>query len=515
MKKPNEIAKCYSGTVVGVEALPVEIEVCASGGNPQFTIVGLPDQAVKEAKDRVVAAICNSAFGNNEGMITVNLAPADVKKEGPIYDLPIAVALLQATGKIRCRNLAEYALVGELALSGEVRKAKGVLPIVLAMRAAGKRGVLVPIGNADEASVVDGISVYPVRTLREATGFLSGECEIEPVYADLARMVAANVDAGDDFADVKGQESARRAIEVAVAGGHNILMVGSPGAGKTMLARRIPSILPPLSVEEALEVTRIHSVAGVLKSREALVSRRPFRSPHHTVSSIGLLGGGAHPSPGEVSLAHRGVLFLDELPEFQRNALEVLRQPLEDGHVTVSRAAAACDFPSRFMLVAAMNPCPCGYADDPHHMCRCSSRQRRTYRNRVSGPLMDRIDIQIVVPPVTCGELTDLRPGESSAAIRARVLAAREIQRRRFAGIKGVHCNAEMRPRDLARFCPLDEAGKQHLMAMLEALDLSARAYNRVLKVARTIADLAGSEEITMRHIQEAARFRELDRNEN
>jgi magnesium chelatase family protein len=319
-----------------------------------------------------------------------------------------------------------------------VRRARGLLPIVLEMRRIGKRGILVPEENADEASVVDGIDVYPVRSLREAVDFLSGALPLTPVCTDLAACVAANRDSGDDFADVKGQDGAKRAIEVAVAGGHNLLMVGSPGAGKTMLARRIPSILPPLTPEEALEVTRIHSVAGVLKARESLVVRRPFRAPHHTVSDIGLLGGGTHPQPGEVSLAHRGVLFLDEFPEFRRSVLEVMRQPLEDGHVSISRAAAACDFPSRFMLVAAMNPCPCGYADDPKHLCRCSHRQIAAYRGKISGPLLDRIDIQIGLPPVSFHELIDLPPGESSAAIRARVIAARRRQQERFAGLSGV-----------------------------------------------------------------------------
>ena len=505
------LAKCHSGAVCGIDASPVEIEVCSSSGNPQFAIVGLPDQAVKEAKERVTTAIENSKLGRIESNITVNLAPADLRKGGPMYDLAIAVALLAAKGMAQCADLRDFAIVGELALSGEVRRVRGILPIVLEMRRIGVKGVIVPAENAAEAAVVEGIGVYPVRTLREAVDFLSGAAVIEPAFTDLAGMVGANRDFGEDFADVKGQENARRAIEVAVAGGHNLLMVGSPGSGKTMLARRIPSILPPLSVEEALEVTRIHSVAGILKSRESLVVRRPFRSPHHTVSDVGLLGGGAHPGPGEVSLAHRGVLFLDEFPEFRRNALEVMRQPLEDGRVSISRAAAACEFPSRFMLVAAMNPCPCGYLNDPRRECRCSRRQVDAYRSKISGPLLDRIDLQIEVPPVPFNALGDLPSGESSADIRARVMAARELQRRRYAGMPGVHCNADVRPRHLADVCRMSADTRDKFRLMLSQLDLSARAHDRVLKVARTIADLRGSEDVSIDDLAEATTYRSLD----
>ena len=507
------LAKCYSGALYGVNAQTVEIEVCATSGSIQFTLVGLPDQAVKEAKDRVATAIGNSGFKKIESCVTVNLAPANVRKEGPIYDLPIAVALLAATHKAECPDLADYAFVGELALSGEIRRTQGILPIVLEMRRIGKKGILVPMDNAAEASIVEGIDVYPVHTLREAVDFLAGKLPLEPVRENLGLLVEAGRDSGEDFADVKGQNFAKRAIEIAVAGGHNVLMVGSPGAGKTMLARRIPSILPPFTVEEALEVTRIHSVAGELKGERSLVVQRPFRAPHHTVSDIGLLGGGTHPQPGEVSLAHRGVLFLDEFPEFKRSVLEVLRQPLEDGHVSIARAAAACDFPSRFMLVAAMNPCPCGYADDPKHLCRCSQRQIAVYRSKISGPLLDRIDIQIGLPPVSYHELIDLPPGEPSKNIRARVIAARQRQRARFADTPGVFCNADMRARDLARFCKLDAAAQDKVRLLLQGMDLSARAYDRVLKVARTIADLAGCDEVTSSHVSEACAYRELDRN--
>ena len=508
-----KLAKCHSGAVAGVRARTVEIEVCASSGSPQFAIVGLPDTAVKEAKDRVSTAIANSGFARPETNITVNLAPADVRKEGPIYDLPIAVCLLAAADRVRCPDLAEWGMVGELALSGEVRRVRGVLPIVMEMRRIGRKGVLVPVENAEEAAVVNGISVYPVRTLREALDFLRGEVAIAPVFTDLSRLVLAGRDTGDDFADVKGQDFAKQAIEVAVAGGHNLMMIGSPGCGKTMLAKRIPSILPPLSVEEALEVTRIHSVAGVLKPGEPLLVHRPFRAPHHTASSAGLLGGGTHPQPGEVSLAHRGVLFLDEMPEFSRNALEVLRQPLEDGHVAISRVAATCDYPSRFMLVAAMNPCPCGYFGDEHRKCRCSRAKRMEYRNRVSGPLLDRIDIQIEVTPVSYEELAELPAGEPSAAIRERVIRARAVQQARFADDPEVFCNAEMRPRDIARYCRLDRKAQQMLRDRIEQLDLSARAYDRVLKVARTIADLAGRETVADDDVNRAAGWRVLDRN--
>ena len=505
------LAKCHSGAVNGVEARTVEIEVCSSDGAPQFTIVGLPDQAVKEAKDRVSTAIVNSGFKKYESNVTVNLAPADLRKEGPIYDLPIAIALLASTSKIQAEELGDYAMAGELALSGAVRRAQGILPIVLEMRRIGKKGILVPAENIAEASVVDGIDVYPVRTLREAADFFAGSLRLEPVYRDLRTLVAEDREGGDDFADVKGQPLAKRALEVAVAGGHNVLMIGSPGAGKTMLARRIPSILPPLTPEEALEVTRIHSVAGKLEGGGALVTRRPFRAPHHTVSDCGLLGGGTHPQPGEVSLAHRGVLFLDEFPEFRRNVLEVMRQPLEDGHVAIARAAAACDFPSRFMLVAAMNPCPCGYADDPTHACRCSTRQILQYRSKISGPLLDRIDIQLSLPPVALKDIIDAPRGEASATIRARVVAARERQRARFAGRPGLFCNADMRSRDLAEFCRLSAAGQEKMHSLLLQLDLSARAYDRVLKVARTVADLDGSDEVKESHVLEASTWRELD----
>lgn len=506
------LGKCYSGSLNGVDATTVEIEVYSKQATSSFTIVGLPDQAVREAKDRVSTAMRNSGFNSKrEYAVTVNLAPADLKKEGPIYDLPIAVCLAYATGRLDNNQLAEYGMIGELALSGAVRRVRGVLPMVMEMRRIGKKAVLVPADNVEEASVVNGIDVIPVSTLREAVDYLAGECTIEPVSTDLALRVAVDASGGDDFADVKGQELAVRAIEVAVAGGHNLLMIGSPGAGKTMIARRIPSILPPMNVEEALEVSRIHSVAGAAKGGGAFVTRRPFRAPHHTVSSIGLLGGGTHPVPGEVSLAHRGVLFLDEFAEFPRQALEVLRQPLEDGHVAVSRASAAYDYPSRFMLVAAMNPCPCGYFNDPLHECRCTQSQILKYQNRVSGPLLDRIDIQVSVSAVPVKELYSASPGRSSAELRSSVLRAREIQAERYRAMPAVVTNSDVKSRDLQNVCRLGAAACEELRYMLERLNLSARAYDRVLRVARTVADLRGSESVERDDILEAAGYRQLD----
>ena len=506
------LAKCYSGAINGAESSTVEIEVYSAKGTSSFAIVGLPDTAVKEAKDRVSTALKNSGYrSKDEYAVTVNLAPADVKKEGPIYDLPIAICLLKATQRLRTEELSDYAMVGELSLSGEVRRVRGILPIVMEMKRIGRRAVLVPSENVMEASVVDGIDIIPVRTLREAAEFLAGELKIDPVYTNLADLVVGDRNRGDDFADVKGQPIVKTALEVAVAGGHNVLMIGSPGSGKTMLARRVPSILPPMTVEEALEVSRIHSVAGEAKGGGAFVTRRPFRAPHHTVSSIGLLGGGTHPKPGEVSLAHRGVLFLDEFAEFPRQALEVLRQPLEDGHVGVSRAAAAYDYPSRFMLVAAMNPCPCGYHGCKEHACRCTTRNIMKYQSRVSGPLLDRIDIQIEVPAVPVKELPRMEPGEPSAEIRKRVLAARALQAERYGNMPGVHTNADAKSRDLFRVCHLSEREKDDFIRLLERLNLSARAYDKVLRVARTIADLKGTESVSQDDLNEAVGFRRID----
>ena len=506
------LAKVRSGVVIGVDAVPVEIEVNAGGGDSKVVVVGLPDTAVKESIDRVWTALTNSGFLPPRGRTTVNLAPADLRKEGPIYDLPIALGMLVAAGAMDGAKLDEFMVVGELALSGEVRRVRGVLPLAVAARRVGCRGMLVPPENAEEAAVVEGLAVYPVDTLRDAVDFLTGHRELEPLRLDAAQWFAESWTEAEDFADVRGQEGAKRAIEVAVAGGHNLLAIGPPGTGKTMLARRIPSILPPMTLDEALEVTKIHSIAGTLASHQPLVTTRPFRAPHHTISDAGLLGGGTHPMPGEVSLAHHGVLFLDELPEFHRNVLEVLRQPLEDGLVTITRASATVTFPCRFMLVAAMNPCPCGYYGDPRRECRCTPLQIQRYRNRISGPLLDRIDIHVEVPAVRYSDLSSIARGESSAAIRERVVAARKVQQERFKNSPGVHCNANMRARDVQRFARPDSPGQELLRAAVAELHLSARAYDRILKVARTIADLDGSADVRASHVAEAIQYRCLDR---
>jgi magnesium chelatase family protein len=506
------LAKVFSGAVYGVDAFPVEIEVNAGHGEPKVVVVGLPDTAVKESSDRVWTALLNSGFAPPIGRTTINLAPADIKKEGPSFDLPIALGMLAATEAIPRETLSAFCVVGELALSGEVRRVRGVLPIALMARTQGYRGMLVPPDNTEEAAVVEGLPVFPVRSLREAADFLAEKHAIRTHEVNSLDFFETHCVYDEDYSDVKGQEGAKRAVEVAVAGGHNLLAIGPPGTGKSMLAKRVPSILPPLTLDEALETTKIHSISGSLPPHHPLVARRPFRTPHHTISDAGLLGGGTHPMPGEVSLAHHGVLFLDELPEFHRNVLEVMRQPLEDGRVTISRAAASVTFPCRFMLVAAMNPCPCGYYGDSKKDCRCSPNNIARYRSKISGPLLDRMDIQIEVPAVSYQDLSSLERGESSAEIRKRVVSARRIQQERFAGIRSVACNAQMGSKELQKFCRLDEGPQGLLKMAITELNFSARAYDRILKVARTIADLAAAEKIDEGHISEAIQYRSLDR---
>jgi magnesium chelatase family protein len=504
------LAKVFSCAVIGLDGVLVEVEVDIGQGLPGLTIVGLPDTAIQESKERVRAAIRNSGGVFPLKRITVNLAPADVRKEGPQYDLPIALGILLASGQLV--GAADDALViGELGLAGEVRHTTGILPMAALARERGLRRLFVPRDDAAEAALIDGLEVMPIGSLAELVGHLAGVTPIAPYQRDGLLDWAEPVPYGVDLAHIKGQEQVKRGLEVAAAGSHNVLMAGPPGAGKTLLARALPSILPPLSVAEALDVTRIYSVAGLLPSDQPLVRQRPFRAPHHTISHAGLVGGGRWPRPGEISLAHRGVLFLDELPEFGQTVLEVMRQPLEDKIVTIARASGTLTFPANVMLVAAMNPCPCGYSGDPGRACVCSSTAIARYQKRISGPLLDRIDIHLEVPRVAYEKLAGTALAEDSATVRARVEAARARQRERLAPA-GLVCNAEMGPAELRRFCPLDAAGEALLRAATRQLQLSARAYHRVIKLARTIADLAGAEQIAAHHLAEALQYRPRER---
>jgi magnesium chelatase family protein len=506
------LARIRSAAVLGIDAYPVDVEVDITNGLPSFSTVGLPQGAVKEGRERVGAALVNAGFSFPLRRITVNLAPADIRKNGSAFDLPIALGILVASGQLPEERLQNQMVLGEVGLEGDLRPVRGALSMALAARAARQTGVLLPHANVLEASVVEGVEVCGARTLLEVCAHLSGQQRIQPSRADVAALMATSSSDQADFNEVRSQAAAKRALEVAAAGSHNILMIGAPGAGKTMLARRLPSILPSMTLEEALETTKIHSVAGTLPSGQSLLTARPFRAPHHTISDAGLIGGGSSPRPGEVSLAHGGVLFLDELPEFRRNVLEVLRQPLEDGVVTLSRAAMSLTYPARFMLAAAMNPCPCGYFGDPTHSCSCGSLAIERYRSRISGPLLDRIDIHLEVPAVAYGDLAGEQSSESSADLRARVESARELQRERFRGVRGVHANAHMSPRDLRRYCQLSDPVECIMRQAVARLGLSARAYHRVLKIARTIADLAGAAELGKAHVSEAIQYRSLDR---